>query len=371
MNSPIINSTKNQRRTIHMNNITQNKFLELLLSHFSKFDLTLNNLAYPLEGIPSVFNYAKLTEDLMNASRTMILQILRDALEHIDLEYRNRPSRTETHYVKDTRERTMITMFGMLTYTRTVYVNRQSKEIYTHVDEYLGLPKYDRYDPCVKAQMAALYTYTNSMIKVGMILGQQIFLPFSTTQDFRDYAIPRQTVQKAIKDIGYIQTTFQRKKETPKRLYIMADEKWIPLQMKKMYNEKSQLMTRAVVIFEDCENVYKCSKLETMQRHRLTGKTRVLGTNATIWQNVEDALSQLYDIEQIDEIHLMGDGGGWIKAGVNELTNAHYSIDFTLDSFHLNQAILRMSSDKEKRQLIQETIMIDQDKKHSKLYVNH
>lgn len=38
----------------------------------------------------------------------------------------------------------------------------------------LRLPKYDRYDPCIKSMLVSLYAEHNSMIKVGKIIGERI-----------------------------------------------------------------------------------------------------------------------------------------------------------------------------------------------------
>lgn len=65
---------------------------------------------------------------------------------------------------------------------------------------------------------------------------------------------------------------------------------------------------------------------------------------------------QLYDLDKVKHIHIMGDGANWIKSGVDALTNSSYSTDFTLDSFHLNQALLRITNDDDERDALRNAI---------------
>lgn len=349
-----------------MNNITQDLLKNILTSIFPKFHGFSKDLAFPLSNSYSVFNYAKLMEDLLHESYQLALRLLRHSLQEMDSVYRNRPQRVASYYVKNTRERTIITLFGSLTYQRTIFINRQDNYLYCHVDEMLGLVKGDRYDPCVKARMVALYADHNSMIKVGRILANQIFQPFSSRKETKEYAIPRQTIQRCIRHIGCITTTFEKKASTPETLYIMADEKWIASQMPTTDKEANRMMTRCAIIFEDIQNTYKQSNLGSKQRHELLSKTRVFSLENTIWQTVEDTLFQLYDMEKVKRIHLMGDGAHWIRSGVQALSSQYYEIDFTLDSFHFHQAILRITREKEIQKKLYETIALDQDKAYFK-----
>ena len=122
-------------------------------------------------------------------------------------------------------------------------------------------------------------------------------------------------------------------------------------------------MCKEVVIFEDIENIYEKSHLGLSQRRRLVAKTRIMALEGKIWERVEAAIYQLYDTEKIKLIEIMGDGANWIKAGASELTNSNYEVKYSLDSFHLNQALLRIAPDKEDRQALIDLIYYEYDKK--------
>lgn len=347
---------------LSMTNITHINPKELLTSFFSNFYSNVDQLAFPLETNFTVFNFANMMESLNDDIYSFALILLQHAIKEIDDNWRNRPDRTSTYYVQQYRPRTIITLFGELTYDRTIYSVKATGESYCHVDSMLGLLPHIKYDPCGRAKAAELYSFHNSMLKVGRIIGDQIFCNFSTKRCGKDDAIPRQTIPQFLLDFGMITTSFAKRKETPNHLYIMADEKWIPTQDHDKNGKPKKLMDKAVVIFEECENAYNSSKNGRKQRHKLTNKTRILGTERDIWKRVEEALYQMYDVEKIEFITIMGDGANWIKAGASELTNASYSTEFVLDSFHLNQALLRIEHDKEIRQGLRDSIYELKDK---------
>ena len=170
-----------------MNMITQNTMNDIMVSNFSNYFDVINKIAFPLHNNPSVFNYATLLEHLIASVRSIGLETLRKSLETMDLVYRNRPNRILDYYVKNTGERTIITILGPLTYNHTIYINRHNGSYYCHVDEQLGFPSYDTYAPCVRARATTLYANHNSMIKVGKLLGEEIFCPFSLSKQAKDY----------------------------------------------------------------------------------------------------------------------------------------------------------------------------------------
>lgn len=70
----------------------------------------------------------------------------------MDNQFRYSQHRVHQFYVKCKRSRTLITPFGRVNINRTIYLDRLTGKTYCHVDSKLGLPKYDRYDPCIKSQ---------------------------------------------------------------------------------------------------------------------------------------------------------------------------------------------------------------------------
>lgn len=322
-----------------------------------------SNMLSPFSTSKSASNYTNLIESIGKEIYSFAQTYLKSWLEDIDISFRNSTQRKDRYYVKNTRPRTIITPFGELTYIRTTYSFKDgSKGLYTHVDEILGIPKYDRYDPCVKAMMISLYADHNSMIKVGKILGEHIFSPFSLDDKRYLYAIPRQTIQSTIKNYSRIIYPLKKRDHTPASLYIMADEKWIPLQSHDSDGNKQRQMVKAAVVFEDIQNV-PTKKASKNPRHELVNKHIILNIESEFWETVYKKISELYDLDKVKNIHILGDGATWIKAGRAIMRTQNTEADFSLDKFHLHQSLTRIEKDKEVKKKMFEYVVIDKDKK--------
>lgn len=329
---------------------------------FSSMTSLYSNMLSPFFTSRSTFNYTNIVESLGKEIYLLAQDSLKSWLEDMDLSFRISLQRKERYYVKNTRPRTLVTPFGEVTYTRTTYSFKDGSEgLYTHVDEILRIPKYDRYDPCVKAMMVSLYANHNSMIKVGKILGEHIFSPFSLDEKRFLHAIPRQTIQSAIKDYPKIILPLKKREMTPESLYIMADEKWIPLQSHDKDGNKQKQMVKAAVIFEDIRDVP--TKVQSKHpRHELVNKHIIMNLEGNFWEHTHERIGELYDLEKVKNIHILGDGASWIQAGKQIMSTQNTKVDFSLDKFHLHQSLTRIEKDREIRKKLFEYIVIGNDK---------
>lgn len=341
----------------HFQEYNQNNFI------FSSMTSLYADMLSPFFTSSSTFNYTNIIESLGKGIYSLAQDSLKSWLEDMDFSFRFSTQRKERYYVKNTRPRTIITPFGEVTYTRTIYSFKDGSDgLYTHVDEILGIPKYDRYDPCVKSMMISLYANHNSMIKVGKILGEHIFSPFSLDEKRFLHTIPRQTIQSTIKNHPQIVFSLKKREITPESLYIMADEKWIPLQSHDKEGNKQKQMVKAAVIFEDIRNA--STNVESKKpRHELINKHIILNSESDFWGTTYERINELYDLEKVKNIHILGDGASWIKAGKDIMSTQNTKADFSLDKFHLHQSLTRIEKDKEIRNKLFEYIVLDNDKK--------
>ena len=153
--------------------------IEKILTSLIQEEVTIRNLISPLNTNFTINNYTDLITSVSDHLYHKIRGELVNIIETMDKRFRELPDRSQRYYVKDTRPRTLITPVGAITFKRTIYQSKVNKSTYVHVDEKLGLPKYDRYDPCVKAMVIETYAKINSMIKVGELIGDRIYNPFS------------------------------------------------------------------------------------------------------------------------------------------------------------------------------------------------
>lgn len=317
----------------------------------------------PFNLVRSIDSYDRFFNTLSSLVHALALQLLQEVIETADLKFRNMPGRTQRYYVKSTRQRTIITPFGPLTYTRTQYQDRDTGTPFCPTDLKLGLLPRVRYDALVQSMIVELAAESNSMIKVGKHVGELIHAHYSSDPNRHDFAIPRQTVYNILNRTSLLEPSLPPCQKTPPVLYIMADEKYIPIQQRPadQREKPKRKMCKLAVIFEGREPVVTKNGEKT-NRFQLTQKTYVTDQSGTIWEKTLDALSQRYDLDQVEKLYILGDGAPWIANGRITLSGVHPQVIVALDRFHFQQAINRITQNQEiKKQLREAALQDDKD----------
>ena len=309
----------------------------------------------PYHWVSSALNYGHLISYIDQMTHQYARNMLKTLFETMDQEYRESEERKAIYYVKTTRERTIITIFGEVTYKRTEYQHKQTKESICYVDRKIGLEKRMRYDPVISSLAYALYANQNSMIKVGQLLGNLIY-GFSLDQQQCREAIPRQTIWRMTHRFKEIAVPYAKEEVTPKILYIMADEKYIPLQGIDKSSQK--MMIKLGVSFEAIDGDSK--------RHSLKNTKYFYYQEGNFWDKLYHHINQIYDIDQIEHIYILGDGASWIKAGTTEFERSK----FGLCKFHFMQAVENITDENPLKQLILD-YAIHNDKSSLKKLFHH
>ena len=337
----------------HMNSLPQtNQQLNHQLQ--ATIDFSLSLLTAPFVSQFSHLDYGTLFSNINEWIHSFTLRSLQSSIEKADMEFRNSPDRILRYYVKQTRPRTIITILGELTYTRTEYIDRSTGAPYIYIDRKLCLYPKQRYDCCVEVKAKELYADHNSMIKVGKILGEMMHGHFSLNPNRKYFNIPRQTIFNLLHRVKKISTLPIASSETPDTLFIMADEKWIPLQgehdaseEKEEKKKKHKQMVKMAICFEGKLHLYNKNG-EPSNRNELVNKfiyASCAGENDKFWDNFMDKLSHKYDLNKVKKIYVLGDGATWIKNAVPNIRYAGTTVTYALDKFHAAQAINRMTTD--------------------------
>lgn len=339
-------------------------------SSFSFIGKKFSEYQYPLYTSGKAIDFAGFIESVASFSYDIARFIIKSTFENADKTFRNMKDRSKRYHVKVTRSRTLITPFGEVTYSRTIYSYADGTPgNFCYVDRRFGIPKYDHFDPCVKGMIISQYADNNSMIKVGKIIGERIYSPFSLNPDKKYHSISRQTVKNILTTSKRIYLPMPRRKDTPETLYIMADEKWIPLQSHDAEGKAKKEMVKAAVVFEDV-GTYKTSQRNVKKRHYLINKYIHFDSESILWRSLYERLNELYDLDKVKDIWILGDGAVWIKKGVEELKSQNYNVRFALDKFHFNQALTRITQNENIRDKLREYILEDENKKNFKDLIN-
>lgn len=287
-------------------------------------------LGLPIDSIGDSLTFPKLVEDIALNTRNKLREDFKSYLEEMDFKFRNSKDRTSKYYVANTSERTIITMLGEITYKRTLYRDKYDKSsYYCYVDEKLGIGKYYRYTNDVAALACECYSNENSMIKVGEELGDRIYSSF-TLEDTRDHALPRQTIYNLLKRSKEVRINPQEEKKKVSDLYVLMDEKYIG----------NDLMLKSSLIVEGLDTSNK-------KRHSYINKSYYSSYNSDFSSNLIDHINNRYDLDSIKAIHVLADGGTWIKNVSAELKFPNITNTRYLCRFHFHQALWRICKDKE------------------------
>lgn len=272
-----------------------------LVNHLSKI-LVNNQFLHEIE------------HNISDSTTELNLDILKQILEYLDLEYKNSKERKDIYYVQQTRERTLITSLGLLTFNKTYYKSKNKingkYEYYSYLEDYLGIAKW------AKMTLAAEVLLINNALDNGY--------SWSSNNSIPDYIISRQTISSKIQSINYNYIEQINKKETPNVIYIEADEVHANLQSRQK-GTKNRIVP--VILTHEGHKEEFVRKKELKEQHYIA--SLVLKTDK-LWNEAYKYLDRKYDLDKEPTIFVSGDGGSWIKGFDEAFPNAIY----VLDPFH-------------------------------------
>lgn len=251
-----------------------------------------------------------------------------------------------------------MTVFGLVTYERTYYINIATRKTYCHVDRFLGLKKYDHYDPYIKSllvEYAATSSFATAGKNVTNMIGQRVHV------NKRFFTISRQTVRNCILKNRVASVAHTPNPHTPDTLFVMLDEKFVATQN----NNNLDIMVKHAVIFSDIQKVKKHNN-----RHVLINKHTIATFKTGIAKEILDYINDTYDIAKLKKIYVLGDGALWIKNVSNCLRIENVEVIFALDKYHFKQALRLITLDNESSEIILENILND-DKAQFKSFCHH
>ena len=306
-----------------------------MIPHINNLETYLKDMLLPQASKGDALTWPRLIESMCKKTEEEIRNQLVEYLEEMDRKFRYSEDRLNKYYVKNTRKRTLITMYGEITFRRTQYINLSTKKPYCYIDDKLGIDSRIRYTNDVAAYCFEAYADENSMIKVGKEVGNLIHAKFSLDKN-DDYAIPRQTVQRMLKRVKatYIKPLQDKKKVED--IYILMDEKYLPdhNDPNKPGSKKKKKMTKVAMIVEGLDTSNK--------RHKYLGVSFCSLYKGDFSLRLLEHINDRYDLEYLKHIHVLADGGTWIKTVSDEISVPNAKLTKYLCKFHFHQALNRI-----------------------------
>lgn len=277
----------------------------------SLFQSFVNHLSNILEN--NLFLH-DLEHNIIDSTTDLNLDILRQTLEYLDLEYKNSKERKSLYYVQQTRKRTLITSLGLLTFNKTYYKSKNKingkYKYYSYLEDYLGIAKW------AKMTLAAEVILINNALDNGY--------SWSANNSIPNYITTRQTISSKIQSINFNYIENVSIKDTPNVIYIEADEVHANLQSR---NKSTKNKIVPVILTHEGHKEDFVKKKELKEQHYISSS--ILKTDK-LWNEAYKFLDTKYNLDKEPTIFVSGDGGPWIKGYVEVFPNAIY----VLDSFH-------------------------------------
>ena len=303
------------------------KRIELALSHSNDF---------------SINNYINLLSSLEQELNKLIKDAFIMFIKELDNNYKHSLERKRKYHVKSYSPRTILTIFGEITFFRTFYKSKLNSKCFCYVDRFLGLQKYDYFDPYIKAEVLVFVSdnnYSKTAKHINSLIGNRISLNNKTS------FMSRQSVRNIILSSKWANPKYQKLKDV-NELYIIADEKWIPTQN----NGGKKVMQKSIVIFDDF--------IIEGKRKYLKHKMTFSGRNDDFIYEAIEYIEYAYNLSNIKTFYIMEDGAKWIDNLKNHFNiNKNIEIITGLDHFHFKEYLWRIYPAKDVYQALLEMII--------------
>ena len=295
--------------------------------------------------------YVNIFLEFQNLMNEISITFLSNYFESIDKVFKNSSKRKDKYYInKSNVKRTIVTIFGTITFYRTLYQNKLTGEYYFYVDDILGLEAYKNYDPIIRAILVQ-----NSVVTNPNHTSRYSPLDILNLKNRLKESIPKQTIYKFKQEMKIRKINYDEI-ETNQTLYVMVDEKWIHKQDKLNPNKKKWIMSKCFITFTGIKRKGK--------RSRLIGKHTFLTSSDKPWKEFINEIYMIYNFEKINTINLLSDAGSWILSGASELKlYSNNKVIINTCEFHVKQKINRSTTDKNLRLTIANIIYEKEDKK--------
>jgi len=320
-----------------MNIISQfNKFLN---NFFNKFLENYFNSANFYSKSSSIDNYINFMTDLDKFNYFLITNIIKSYFEYIDECFFNSSYRRNFCYSKGFYSRTILTLFGEITFKRRYYYDNKFNDKFFFTDMFLNIPKRKYFDPFICAEICN-ESASNSYSKAGNIVANKIGNRINNS-----LYISRASARNIVLSFN-IDNKPKYDNKIVKRLFVMLDEKFVGSQ----FNDNKDHMIKSSVIFEGSELEYKSKKKkDSMNRFKLVNPYTCASVNNTLLDDTIEYIYNTYSVERIEEIVFMGDCAPWIK----QFPKSHWfnftsetNVKFAMDGYHFSQALKQLTTNK-------------------------
>ena len=324
-------------------------------------DKYLYNITKQFTNISPISNYQEFIEKFDQFTSNFTKDAYEAFILKLDEDFMRSDERKRLYGSKGFVTKPILTHFGLINFKRRKYRNKEDGTSFKFVDELLGIERYSRIDPFVIGELCEEAT-SNSYAKAGRNVSKNIGNKIKYNDDPNKFVLSRATTRNVvIKASEIIEVPVsEAEHKTISELTVMIDEKMVPSQ----FNDNKDHMVKSAVVFESYEKEYKTgNRTRLVNKHTFASIEK--GSN-TLMNDVADYIYFNYNTDKIERINILGDGANWIKGFAFNTTfkfHKNLTIQYGLDLFHTMQAIMRITTHKNKEVNNALTELLYEDKK--------
>ena len=273
-------------------------------------------------------SFPELEKTVVELTNRMAAGFLGVVLTTADALIRDSEVRKKEYTVQRKRTRTLISSVGDITFTHTLYKDKEGRTKCL-LDDQIRLPDRERFTTLAEAKVlseAEVHSYQHAADSIQT--GSQTIT--KTTVMNKIHAI-----EKELPEIDRLPDP--EEKRQVEYLYIEADEDHIHKQ--RDGETEGCFIGKLVYLFEGKEEVCK-GRRKLIEPFYFGGLYSGSKRNAELWKQVEKYIQNHYDQEYLKRVYVCSDGGSWIKPAVNYI----YKSKLVADRFHLMKYIYRVAN---------------------------
>lgn len=251
--------------------------------------------------------------------------------------------RPATWRVKDRTPRSPVSEVGQLSFSRRIYIDEVG-ERRCMLDEVLDLPKRARLTPGAFDKLTGFGVET-SYHAAARLFNRHI-----------GCGVTAPTVMNALRESEAAARRLFEDGEAPdgemvrSEVVVEADGVWVPRQVEKRTkggrprdgDEKSKgFEVKAMVAYSGKER----KGASTVCRNKVAFDA--VTNPDSFWKQGVAALSEKFELGKVQRFHLGADGGAWCSKLPDYVP--HAQVDFRLDQFHVNEAVVKAVRDRQDR----------------------
>lgn len=277
-------------------------------------------------------NLDALATELLGDCKAAARELLEAAASELNLQIRkDKAGRKEQGLVlkEPLRPRKLVTELGELNLKRDYYWNKTQGKYVAVLDHVIGIKAYERVGDSLKAKLVELATEVSYGKSAAMAGEGQL-----SRQTVRNYVLKLPALEKDVAE---------EQKRVVKELHVYADEDHVHLQKPGKAKGKKNRIVPIVTVTEGI-------KEESKGRNRTIEPMHFVEESfdpKALWSSVEGYIKKRYDVEKLEKLYLHGDGGAWIKTGLEGVAQRQH----VMDGYHLEKRLKDISGRYPKKQV--------------------